>query len=252
MREVITMFRYTRMVVLVALTAGLYAAALIPFKVAPLIPGFTEIRPAIVLPVICSLLFGPAAAWGAAIGNVIGDAFGGMFGPGSFFGCIGNFLYAYIPYRVWQLISRDEPTMRSPIQILKYVSIAILASLICGVVIGWGVDLMGFVPFVALGNTIAVNNILVSGVLGPILLALLYARLTKWGVSYKEIMEESDRSTGKLRWLGYLLLWIGGISALVLGNILSIGLHNSKAGEVGLGLGLVPSMLLIVLGALLV
>ena len=175
---------------------------------------------------------------------------------------IGNFLYAYIPYRVWQLISRDEPTMRSPIQILKYISIAILASLICGVVIGWGVDLMGFVPFAALGNIIVVNNILVSGVLGPILLALLYARLTKWGVSYKKIMEESDRSTGKFRWLGYLLLWIGGLSALGLGNILSIGVYGSKAlaagfaqgitGELGLGLGLVPSMLLIVLGALLV
>ena len=35
MREVFTMWRHTKMVVLVALTAGVYAAILIPFKVIP-------------------------------------------------------------------------------------------------------------------------------------------------------------------------------------------------------------------------
>ena len=74
------MWRNTRMVVLCAISAALYAAVLVPFKVVPLIPGVTELRPANAIPVVCSFLFGPAAAWGSAIGNMIGDFFGGV-GP---------------------------------------------------------------------------------------------------------------------------------------------------------------------------
>ena len=83
------MWANTRMVVLAAMSASLYAAILIPFKVIPLIPGITELRPANAVPVVCSFLFGPAAAWGAAIGNMIGDTFGGL-GPGDVFGFLGD------------------------------------------------------------------------------------------------------------------------------------------------------------------
>ena len=47
MREIVSMWANTRMVVLAALTAALYAALLIPFKPIPIIPGFTELRPAV-------------------------------------------------------------------------------------------------------------------------------------------------------------------------------------------------------------
>jgi len=60
------MWSNTRMVVLTAISAALYAAILIPFKVVALIPGITEFRPANAVPVVCSFLFGPAAAWGSA------------------------------------------------------------------------------------------------------------------------------------------------------------------------------------------
>ena len=77
MKELFSMWRHTRMVVLVAVSAAVFAAVLIVFKpIAQLIPGFTEIRPANALPILCSALFGPAAAWGAAFGNVIVDVRG--------------------------------------------------------------------------------------------------------------------------------------------------------------------------------
>ncbi|MEJ2069915.1 MAG: QueT transporter family protein [Syntrophobacterales bacterium] len=76
MREVWCMWRYSTMVVLTVLTAGLFAAILIPFKGIPLIPGITELRPANVIPLVFGLLFGPAGAWGSAFGNLIGDFFG--------------------------------------------------------------------------------------------------------------------------------------------------------------------------------
>ena len=46
MKEVFTMWRHTQMVVLVALSAAIYAAVLIPLKGFPIIPGAIEIRPA--------------------------------------------------------------------------------------------------------------------------------------------------------------------------------------------------------------
>lgn len=111
MRELLEVWRNTRLIVQVAVTAALYAALLIPFKpLAVIIPGVTEIRPANAVPIVCALLFGPAAAWGSAFGNLIGDFFGTL-GPGSIFGFIGNFLYAYVPYRVWGVyrLAREEP-----------------------------------------------------------------------------------------------------------------------------------------------
>ena len=116
MKEVFTMWKHTKMVVLVALSAALYAALLIPFKAIPLIPGITEVRPASALPVVFGILFGPAGAWGSAIGNLIGDL-GGTLGLGSLFGFVGNFMFAYVPYKVWQNIGLirkdDEPKLNS-------------------------------------------------------------------------------------------------------------------------------------------
>src|SRR5580658_11381781 len=107
MSELRLMWRNTRMVVLCAISAALYAAVLVPFKVVPLIPGVTELRPANALPVVCSFLFGPAAAWGSAIGNMIGDFFGGV-GPGDIFGFFANLFYGYIPYKAWSIIAKRQ------------------------------------------------------------------------------------------------------------------------------------------------
>src|SRR4029079_13970766 len=137
MRDLIDMWSNTRMVVLAAMSASLYAAILIPFKVLPIIPGVTDFRPAMAVPLVCSFLFGPAAGWGAAIGNVIGDFFGGI-GPGDFFGCIGNFLYGMAPYKIWELISADQPIPRTPRTWIHFTFTIFLASALCALVIGWG------------------------------------------------------------------------------------------------------------------
>ena len=67
--ELRLMWRNTRMVVLCAISAALYAAVLVPFKVVPLIPGVTELRPANAIPIVCSFMFGPAAARARSAGR---------------------------------------------------------------------------------------------------------------------------------------------------------------------------------------
>src|SRR3989442_11815832 len=108
MRELFAMWGNTRMVVLTAICAALYAAILIPFKVVPLIPGITEFRPANAVPIVCSFLFGPAAAWGAAFGNLIGDFFGGL-GPGRLFGFLANPLHRLVPHPGWEAVPIPPP-----------------------------------------------------------------------------------------------------------------------------------------------
>src|SRR5512139_2598310 len=105
MKAAWTMWKNTRMIILVAVCAAIYGAALIAFKTAlPIIPGFTELRVANIFPMVFGLLFGPAGAWGTAIGNFMGDLFGGTIGPGSIPGFVGNFLLGYLPYALWNRI----------------------------------------------------------------------------------------------------------------------------------------------------
>lgn len=262
MREVFSVWRDTRMIVLVAVTAALYAAILIPMKVImPLVPGFTEVRPANVLPILFSFLFGPAAAWGAALGNVVADCFG-TFGPGSFFGFFGNFLYGLLPYRLWRfwggrvfrwegeraLYPRftrrtDEGRKKLPILDLGlYAATSAVASAGCGLTIAWGVDMLGFVDFRVLANIITLNNTAMALLLGPPLLAALAPRVRAWGLAYSPELGAT------------VSLWRGaaGTALALIGTAGGLAFGNTAAGAVPEGaILLAPFVLVSFIGALL-
>jgi energy-coupling factor transport system substrate-specific component len=229
MRELGLMWRNTRMVVLSAISASLYAAVLVPFKVVPLIPGVTELRPANAIPIVCSFLFGPAAAWGAAIGNMIGDFFGGV-GPADIFGFFANLIYGYVPYKVWQVVARGQtPVIRSPRTALKFTAACLLASTFCADIVGWGENLLALRPFAVLGNVIIFNNMLAALLLSPFLLAAIYPRVKAGHLLYQDVMpeyRESARSTGVI---GLILLCAGVFGAWIAGNLISTGYWTPHA-----------------------
>ena len=198
MREVFTMWRDTRMILLVAVVAAVYAAILLPFKVFTILPGLTSVRPANAFPVVFGLMFGPAAAWGSAIGNLIADIFGGTFGPGSLGGFVGNFFFGFVGYKLWgnlgPLSSGEEPNMRSIRQVVEYVLIAVASSAMCAVIIAWVADLLGLVPFSVLAPIIMVNNTLAAAILGPPLLYLTYPRIKDIGFLYPELLADEELS----------------------------------------------------------
>ena len=255
MRELVHMWSNTRMVVLTAMSASLYAAILIPFKVLPLIPGVTEFRPANAVPVLCSFLFGPAGAWGAAIGNVIGDFFGGI-GPGSFFGFFGNLLYGFLPYKVWTALTDADPLPRSPLAWLGFTGVVALAAGGCGLVIGWGLNLLGFIPFSVLANIVFFNNFVVAAVLAPLLLAAVYPRVKRARLRYADILVDRSPRPRALRLLGLTLVTVATVSGLVLGNLISagglalpvLGAVTGGTGALHVGVGLVPVMLVLLVG----
>jgi energy-coupling factor transport system substrate-specific component len=191
MREVWRMWNYSTMVVLTVLTAGIFAAILIPFKGIPLIPGLTELRPANVIPVVFGLLFGPAGAWGAAFGNLIGDFFGTL-GVGSFFGFWGNFLAAYLTYKLWG----DRPLADLPRQVPRFVGAVFLGAWACALVIGFGLEVFKLLPFSVIAVAVFINNAVISLILGPVLLRLLTPRVNRWDLAWTKQMAPEDRLPG--------------------------------------------------------
>lgn len=247
MKEVFRMWRSTKMVVLVALCAGLYAAILIPFKGFVIIPGITEFRPASALPVALGLLFGPAGAWGSAIGNLIGDFFGSL-GVGSIFGFFGNFMFAYVPYKLWMnlgLVNKDdlEPDLRSGKKIFAYIVSTLGGACACALFIAWGLEILGMVPFAALGTIITLNNTLPSIILGIPLTMVLYPRIKKWDLLWTDIMPEEDlpqinrkSRTGAILMVISIIIGLGGGLALAFGAGQALVGEGSAAGIASVGI----------------
>jgi len=112
----------------------------VPFKAMTLVEGFTEVRPVNAVPVIVGLLFGPAGAWGCAIGNVIADLFGD-FSMTSLLGFFGNFIAAYLPYRIWHIVKSGEaPNVKTHRNLGFYIYIAIMGAMATGIFITGGLD----------------------------------------------------------------------------------------------------------------
>ncbi|MGO9176038.1 MAG: QueT transporter family protein [Desulfobaccales bacterium] len=245
MREVWRMWNYATMLVLTVLTASLFAAILIPFKGIPLIPGVTELRPANVIPVVFGLLFGPAGAWGAAFGNLIGDFFGTL-GIGSLFGFWGNFLAAYLPYKMWQ----DRPLSQLSQHLPRFFGAVLLGALSCALVVGFGLETFKLLPFSVIAVAVLVNNGLVSLVLGPLLLRLLAPRVSRWDLAWRDQMDPEDCPVGGAPRLGLILAWLGAGGGFLTGLALGLGLV-SLPGKPPLELVLVPFVALLSVGCLL-
>lgn len=213
------------MIILVAVCAAIYGAALIAFKtVIPIIPGITEVRVANIFPMVFGLLFGPAGAWGTAIGNLIGDIFGGTLGPSSTAGFVGNLLLGYLPYAMWTTFvpfaekSREwrAGSWRSWV---SYLLIAFISSAACAVVISVMVDALGIVPYAILSKIITLNDTLASWI-GLILLSSIFG-VTKQqlGLFWADLMEESEIGSPIAGNIGAWLVATAAVVGLLAGMI---------------------------------
>jgi energy-coupling factor transport system substrate-specific component len=254
MRELFGMWGNTRMVVLTAICAALYAAILIPFKIVPLIPGITEFRPANAVPVVCSFLFGPAAAWGSAFGNLIGDFFGGL-GPGDLFGFLANLLYGLVPYLVWEAVTDADPVPRSVGTWTGLLFVIAVAAMICATVVGWGLQALGFHPFTVLGTLVLVNNLVVAVVLAPFLLTVLYPRIRHARLRYRDLLGPRPPLPAWRAALGVVLVVGGTAAAFAAGELIAGGrwlapwaARHTGTGAFEVGLGLVPFLGVVVAG----
>ncbi len=217
------------MVLLAGIAAIAYAFMLLPFKGFPLIPGVAEIRPAAVLPVLFGILFGPAGAWGCALGNALGDYFGATLTLGSAFGALGNFCFAMTAYKSWFAHSQDDGfRLSSGADIARYARAAVLACATVAFIIAWGLEAVRIGAFGTVGSIILLNNLVAALVLGPFLFKLLLNRFKAWRLYWKGIMNPEDISGGLAPVWSLRFLWIGAAGGLAVGVLVSNLLyHNS-------------------------
>ena len=142
MDELFSPFRSRQKLLSMGLCILIFIGMAIPFKVMVIIEGLTEVRPVNAVPVVAGLLLGPAVAWGCAIGNLIADLFG-TFSKASLLGFIGNFIAAYLPYKLWHISTRGEtPNVKSYNNLMKFILITAIAALATALIIACGLDVL--------------------------------------------------------------------------------------------------------------
>ena len=104
--------------------------------------GYSELRPENFIPVPAGLLFGPLGGIVCAIGNLIQDL-PFDYGYTSIFGIIGNFMAAYLPYKLWNSISRNNMHTHTVKNIILYIWAALLSSLCCSFILTSGLTIIG-------------------------------------------------------------------------------------------------------------
>lgn len=158
MTEIFSPFKSKQKLIQTGLCILIFIGMAIPFKVMVLIEGFTEVRPVNAVPVVAGLLLGPAGAWGCAIGNVIADLFG-TFSTASILGFFGNFIAAYLPYKLWHYLAKETPNVKSFKNIMIYTLISVSAAFATAILIGCGLDVFLGMWMPQVFWIIALNNL---------------------------------------------------------------------------------------------
>lgn len=135
------------------------------FKVMVLVDGFTEVRPANAIPIVSGLLFGWVGAIGCAVGNLFAD-FVGTMNLTSVLGVVGNFMAAYIPYRMWYVVSKESPNVHTWKNLMLYVWVSCLGALSCAWILGFGLELFFGIWMDTIYKYVFLNNLGFSIALG--------------------------------------------------------------------------------------
>ena len=172
-----------------ALSAAVYGGALAATGGIPIIPGFTWVRPANALAPLFGILFGVPGALGTSIGNFIADALAGYLGVGSIGGFIGNFIIAYVPYKLMK-----DHSFRTPRSLIEfYVWGVLVGSVWCSLYISWWLDFME--PVIGLLKSfiwgffapwVIFNNSFITAIVSPILGFILYPPIKARGLYWAD------------------------------------------------------------------
>jgi len=173
LQEILSPFKQKETLFQIGICALVFIGMAVPFKVMVLIEGLTEVRPVNAVPVVAGLLFGPAGAWGCAVGNLIADLFG-TFSKASVLGFIGNFIAAYLPYKLWHIFKKGEaPNAKSYINIGIYIFISAVGALATAILLACGLDVFFGFWSPQLFSIIFLNDFLFPLFLGlPVLIVL--------------------------------------------------------------------------------
>jgi len=217
MNEIFSPFMSKRKLLHIGICALVFIGMAIPFKVMVLIEGFTEVRPVNAVPVVVGLLFGPAGAWGCAIGNLIADLFG-TFSKASVLGFVGNFIAALLPYKLWHLTSRGEkPNAKNHKNIIKYVFNATISALATAILISCGLDILFGMWMPQIFWMILINDIGFPILLGLPVFIVLTSEDNKVEITMPDnIQKQGDKRFFSIKHIMFIFLLISEVSLLLM------------------------------------
>lgn len=180
----------------IAVTAILYILVLIPFNQYHWEIAGIVLRPAAILPVVCGILWGPAAAWGLGIGNVAGDLFG-SWSPMSVFGALINFLYPYFSYLLWHRLMKGHEIRMDPFGLGVFWAVTFVTTFTCMFLLAACGTIFFGRPFESKFVSYFGNNIFWAMLGGPVLFRLMFEPAFRNGFVYGR--EWNNRITSRTK-----------------------------------------------------
>jgi energy-coupling factor transport system substrate-specific component len=193
---------------------------------------------------VFGILFGPAGAWGTALGNGVGDFLTGSLGTGSVFGFLANFLVAFLGAALWARMKPKDrgPAAGSPRLVAAYVVIGLLTAPVGALTLAFGLNALGLAPFRIVALSLLVN-LVVGSWAGALLHLLLADRVEAIGMTWTAVLDVDEPTGGppvRGGLLGAGLFWLG--LALVLGGgaggyVLAVWVCGGAVGVAVAGVG---------------
>lgn len=177
----------------VAITAALFGGGLAIFAGVVFVPGIAYLRPAQALTTVFGILFGLPGAVGSGLGNFIGDIFAGTLTLGSVAGFIGNFMSAYVPYRI--VYSARHADLSNGGDWARYIWAVVAGAFVIAFYIPWWLAVLGIIPaevaWTGVFGNIWLNGLVTPWILGGLLLKTLYAYVKRWNMYWAD-SEQAD------------------------------------------------------------
>lgn len=107
-----------------------YLIVAVPFKVMEIIPGFTDIRPVIMLEPVYAVFFGIPGCIVMALGNLVMDAVSDSLRWSSIMGFVANFSGPLLIWAYWHFWSPCSFSLRNGRNILRHIWIVFLSAIL--------------------------------------------------------------------------------------------------------------------------
>ena len=183
MHELATVWTEKKGLILIAVSACMYALVLIPFNQVSWVLLGIAIRPAAALPVVLGILWGPAAAWGLGIGNIAGDLFG-SWSLLSIFGFLVNVIYPYLSYLLWHRLMKGHGIRSDFFGLSRYLFVTVVITFICTLLLALSGTIFFARPFWSKFISYFGNNIIWALTLGTAIFWLVIGDAVRKGLIY--------------------------------------------------------------------
>ena len=175
-----------KLCILTAVLVLTYLIIAIPFKVMSVIPGFTDIRPVMLLKPVFGIFFGIPGCFAFAIGNLIGDILSDSLRWSSIAGFAANFLGPFLFYWFWKRIAKEPFALRTGKSLLKQLAVIIASGLMEAIIITPAVKLI----YTDVDVIVLASMILINGTVFPLFLGIPLIILMQEELHFEPFMTE--------------------------------------------------------------